>query len=203
MSILNSILGGTVVNNWTGGVFGATTEQTRIGQEIARLPAMERQVDQLSQILRQAGEDEARRGATVATANPMIVDGFNQLLEARELLDGLNMIAREGLAAAIEAGEISAADIPGVQLEGLPILGVVVRVGVIIARFLTSAKVALWISKFLRLSAIIAAVQAIAYAISTAGTGVQRAGMGLQAATLPIILLVGLWLFSKWKRGKR
>jgi hypothetical protein len=204
MSVFDSILGGTVVNNWTGGVFGPTTSDVnRIGQEIARLPAMERQVNQLMQILRTAGEDEARRGVTVANTNPQLVEGFNQLLEARELLDELSNMAREGLALAIEAGEISAADIPGVQLEGLPILAVVARVGVIIARFFTSAKVVAWAAKFLRLATIIAAVQAIAHAIATAGSGVQRAGLGLQSATLPIILLLGLWLFSKWKRGKR
>lgn len=184
-------------------VTGRSAQNEEIGRQIAQLPAVGRQADQLLQILTQYGRDTASQGSN-ATNFDQVVNGFDQLREADELLRELDSIAREGLARAMEAGEIRQVGEDQYDLGLLPLLGVVARVGAIIAKFLTSAQVAAWAAKWLRLTAIIAAVQIIASSIANlvraGGTAVHDVGTGLQAATTPLLLVGALYLLSKLKR---
>lgn len=201
MSFLDDIFRGTMANNVLG-VVPTSSEEQEVAQQIAQLPAIERQIDALFN-----GAKRYDTPGTPPEIQAQIVDVYNQTSEAYRLLRELDAMAREALTAAIEAGDVNPAEVPELNQEGLgvyAILAVGGRVALAIARFFTSSKFAMWAAKWVNLTAIIAALQIAVMAITNLfRTGSASIEQASNALALPLLVIAGLWIASQFAKRKR
>lgn len=191
----------TLVNNWLGGVFGPTTDEETIANQLTRLPAFARQLENYHKIATQlsAGvpQDDPRF--------PEFVEIHNKIGDALHTITQLDGIAREALAQAIEAGQIRQVGDDQYDLAGWDsgILGVTLRVALVLGALLVAGP---WLAVFAGLVTLMDWIgehlSTFVNAARATGVAINDAGHGIQAATIPLIILAALWLYSKWKKGR-